>query len=130
MVSKTRAERISNRIREELSDILIYNVADPRLAWVSITDVQVDREVAFASIYVSSMEGSARAEEILDGLNHASGFLKRELSQRIDLRTFPELRFYWDPTPEQAEHIERLIDSLSDTKNTEEGTDPDEQDLD
>lgn len=130
MVSKTRAERISNRIREELSDILIYNVADPRLAWVSITDVQVDREVAFASIYVSSMDGSARAEEILDGLNHARGFLKRELSQRIELRTFPELRFYWDPTPEQAEHIEKLIDSLSDTKDTEEGADPDEQDLD
>ena len=130
MVSETRAERIANRIREELSDILIYDVADPRLSWVSITDVQVDRELAFASIYVSSPEGSERAEEILDGLNHARGFLRRKLSQRIELRTFPELRFYWDPTPEQAERIEKLLDSLNDTRNTEEGVDPDEPDLD
>jgi len=130
MVSKTRAERIATRIREELSDILIYNVADPRLAWVSITDVHIDRELSYASIYVSSMEGSERAEEILNGLNHASGFLKKELANRIELRTFPELRFYWDPTPEQAERIEKLLDSLSDTEDTEEGAPPDEQNLD
>ena len=59
MVSKLRAERIAERIYEELSTILILEVSDPRLASVSITDVSVDRELAFASIYVSSLEGSS-----------------------------------------------------------------------
>ncbi|MDX1437745.1 MAG: 30S ribosome-binding factor RbfA, partial [Anaerolineales bacterium] len=110
----------------ELSDILIYEVSDPRLAWVSVTDVHVDRELAYASIYVSSVDGSESADEIMEGLEHASGFLRRELSQRIELRTFPNLRFYWDPTPEQAERIERLIDSLDIPPEAEEGTEADE----
>jgi len=58
------------------------------------------------------LEGSERAPEILEGLEHAQGYLRRELSQRIELRTFPRLRFYWDPTFERAERIERLIASL------------------
>jgi ribosome-binding factor A len=125
MVSKMRAERIATRIREELSDILVSGASDPRLSWVSVTDVRVDRELAFASIYVSSMEGSERAEEILDSLEHASGFLRRELAQRIELRVFPRLRFFWDSTPEQAERIERLISSLHDPPPVDEGADPD-----
>jgi ribosome-binding factor A len=126
MVSKMRAERIATRIREELSDILVSGVSDPRLGWVSVTDVRVDRELSMASVYVSSMEGSERAAEILDGLEHASGFLRRELAQRIELRAFPRLRFVWDPTPEQAERIERLISSLHDTPPVEEGPNSDE----
>ena len=112
MVSKTRKQRISERIREELSEMLLQEVSDPRLSGISVTDVEVDRELAYANIYVSALEGSSRAQEILDGLEHAQGFLRRELSQRIELRTFPRLRFHWDPTYERAEKIERLITEL------------------
>ena len=112
MVSKTRKQRISERIREELSEMLLQEVSDPRLSGISVTDVEVDRELAYANIYVSALEGSSRAQEILDGLEHAQGFLRRELSQRIELRTFPRLRFHWDPTYERAEKIERLIAEL------------------
>ena len=112
MVSKLRAQRIADRIREELSEMLIYEIADPRLSGISVTDVSVDRELAYASIYVSALEGSTRAEEILDALDHARGFLRRELSHRIELRSFPQLRFNWDPTFERAERIEQLIASL------------------
>jgi ribosome-binding factor A len=112
MVSKMRAERIADRIREELSEMLIMELSDPRLEGISITDVTLDRELAFASVYVSAVEGSARSEEILAGLEHAQGYIRRELSRRIELRTFPRFRFHWDPTPERAEHIERLISSL------------------
>lgn len=112
MVSKTRALRVADRIREELSTLLVYNVSDPRLAGISITDVQVDRELAFANIYVSALEGSQRSQEVLEGLEHASGYLRYELSQRIELFTFPRLRFHWDPTFEKADKIERLIASL------------------
>ena len=112
MVSKLRAQRIADRVREELSEMLLLEISDPRLAGISITDVTVDRELAFANIYVSAVEGSERSEEILMGLEHAQGFIRRELSRRIDLRTFPKLRFHWDPTFERAEHIERLLASL------------------
>ncbi len=112
MVSKTRAQRIADRIREELSEMLITEISDPRLTGISITDVHVDRELAYADIYVSALEGETRSKEILDGMEHAQGFMRRELSQRVDLRTFPRLRFRWDPTFEKADRIERLIASL------------------
>lgn len=112
MVSKLRKQRIADRIREELSEMLILDVSDPRLKGVSITDVTVDRELAFAEIYFSAIEGVQRSEEILNGLEHAQGYLRRELSHRIELRNFPRLRFHWDPTFEKAEKIERLIASL------------------
>ena len=92
--------------------MLIREISDPRLRRIFITDAKVDRELAFADIYVSAVEGTTRSAEILAGLEHASGFLRRQLAARIELRTFPRLRFHWDPTPENADHIERLLASL------------------
>jgi ribosome-binding factor A len=112
MPSAIRLQRISDRIRQDLSELLIREISDPRLHQIFITDVRVDRELAFADIYVSAVEGAARSAEILQGLEHASGFLRKTLAARIELRTFPRLRFHWDPTPENADHIERLIASL------------------
>jgi ribosome-binding factor A len=112
MVSSVRAQRIADRIYQELSTILLMEVADPRLENVSITKVRVDRELAFASIYVSSFEGPENSDIILAGLNHAGGFLRSALAQRIQLRVFPRLRFYWDPSPDHADRIDKLIASL------------------
>ena len=112
MVSKTRVERISDRIFEELSTLLVMEVADPRLETVSITKVRVDRELAFANVYVSSLEGQEAADEILEGLRHASGYLRSELARRMKIRYTPRLRFYWDPSPEHADRIDQLIASL------------------
>ncbi|RME07390.1 MAG: 30S ribosome-binding factor RbfA [Anaerolineae bacterium] len=112
MVSKLRAQRIAERIHEELSTLLLMEVADPRLAGVTVTTVRVDKELSFADVYVSSLEGSEKADEILAGLEHARGFLRRELAHRIQLRIFPRLRFHWDPSPEHVDRIERLLASL------------------
>jgi ribosome-binding factor A len=114
MAKPIRVQRIAERIREELSEILLYQTTDPRLAGVSVTDVTVDRELAYAKIYVSTVEGSVRKDEVLSGLEHAAGFFRSQLSQRIELRTFPQLRFKWDPTPERAERIEDLFAQLRD----------------
>jgi len=122
VVSKTRAVRIAERIRKELSELLIKEISDPRLQGISITDVEVDRELAYATIYYSSIEGSSRVEEIQAGFEHAQGFLRSELAQRIELRAFPRLRFRFDPTFERAENIERLFASLdTETKPKVEG---------
>ena len=109
MPSKVRLQRIADRIRQDLSELLIREISDPRLHQIFITDAKVDRELAFADIYVSAVEGAVRSAEILEGLEHASGFLRHTLAAQIDLRTFPRLRFHWDPTPEHADQIERLL---------------------
>ena len=125
MASKTRTQKIADRIYEELSTILLMEVADPRLATVSITKVRVDRELAFANVYVSSLEGSETAEDVLAGLKHAGGFLRSELAHRLKIRHTPRLRFYWDPSPEHADRIDQLIASLHEE---EEKITPAEQD--
>ena len=109
MPSKIRMRRISERVREELSAMLVKEVADPRLAGIQITEVKVDRELAYADVFVSAVEGVERSAEILAGLRHAAGFFRSELAARVDLRAFPKLRFHWDPTPENADHIEQLL---------------------
>ena len=92
--------------------MLIHEISDPRLAAIYITGVKVDRELAFANIYVSAVEGKDRAQEVLEGLEHASGYLRRRLAEQMELRVFPRLRFHWDATPEHADHIERLLAQL------------------
>lgn len=131
MSSKVRAQRIADRIREELSEILILKSEDPRLSGISVTDVTVDREIEYANVFVSAVEGSPRAKEILTGLEHARGFLRSELARRIKLRAFPQLRFHWDPTFERAENIERLLASIHQEEiareHPEEGEQPDQR---
>jgi ribosome-binding factor A len=118
MPSGVRLQRIADRIRQEISEMLIKEISDPRLHQIFITDVKVDQELAFANVFVSAVEGAVRSVEILEGLEHASGFLRHELSGRIDLRAFPRLRFHWDPTPENADHIERLLADLRKNERT------------
>lgn len=109
MVSKTRLIRIAERMREELAEIILMKSSDPRLRGISITGTEVDRELAYADVYVCALEGSQRSQEVLEGLEHAQGFLRSELAHRMDLRTFPRLRFHWDATLEHADRIEKLI---------------------
>ena len=96
--------------------MLIRELNDPRLHQIFITDVKVDRELAYSDIYVSAIEGAGRSKEILAGMDSASGFIRRTLSGRMELRAFPRLRFHWDPTPENADHIEKVLAELRNKK--------------
>ncbi len=116
MPSQLRLRRIADRIAQELSELVIQKVNDPRLNGIFITGAKVDRELAYADVFVSAVEGAERAPEVIASLEHASGFLRHELAARIELRTFPRLRFHWDPTSENADHIERLLASLREEK--------------
>jgi ribosome-binding factor A len=109
VVSKLRQERINERLRDELAEILLQEISDPRLDGVFITGAKVDRELAYADIYVSALDGEDRSGEILESLKHAQGYLRRSLTRRIELRTFPRLRFHWDSTPQRAARIEEII---------------------
>lgn len=116
MPSDVRLQRIADRIRQDLSELLIREISDPRLHQIFVTDVKIDKELAFADVYVSAVEGATRSVEVLAGLKSASGFIRRALSARVELRTFPRLRFHWDPTPENADHIEKLLLELRSRK--------------
>ena len=115
MVSQTRLTRIAERIRQELSELLLMESSDPRLKGITVTEVKVDRELAFAEVYVCTIEGSSRSHDVLSGLDHAQGYLRTELAHRMELRIFPRLRFHWDPTLENADKIDRLINSIHQT---------------
>ncbi len=96
--------------------MLIREISDPRLKQIYITDVKVDKELAYADIFVSAVEGVSRSKDVLAGLESASGFVRRTLASRVDLRAFPRLRFHWDMTPENADHIEKVLAQLREKK--------------
>ena len=112
MPSGVRLQRIQDRVKQEVSQMLIREINDPRLKQIFITDVKIDRELTVADIYVSAVEGSSRSAEILAGLESASGFFRKNLSARVEVRAFPRLRFHWDPTPENDDHIEKILADL------------------
>ncbi|HSO13308.1 MAG TPA: 30S ribosome-binding factor RbfA [Anaerolineales bacterium] len=116
MPSGVRLQRIADRVREELSEMLIREINDPRLKLIYVTDVKIDKELAYADIYVSAVEGVSRSKDVLAGLESASGFIRRTLASRVELRAFPRLRFHWDVTPENADRIEKALAGLRKTK--------------
>lgn len=116
MPSGVRLQRIADRIREEISEMLIRDISDPRLQQIFVTDVKIDKELAWADVYVSAIEGVSRSKDVLAGLESASGFIRRTLASRMELRAFPRLRFHWDVTPENADHIEKILAELREKK--------------
>ena len=116
MPSGIRLQRIADRIRQELSQMLIREISDPRLQQIFITDVKIDKELAFADVYVSAIEGTSRSKDVLAGLESASGFFRQTLASRVELRAFPRLRFHWDVTPENADHVEKILAGLREKK--------------
>ncbi len=121
MATKARARKVAERIQEELADILMRNVADPRLAMITITNVDVDRELAYAQIYVVASGDDERMDEVLAGLEAAQGYLRSQLAARIQLRSFPQLRFRWDASHERGARIEELLDSLQEERGEKAG---------
>ena len=108
-----RQIRVADRIRSELSELFLRETKDPRLALVTVTDVIIDREFAFAEIYVSAFGEEERKEEVLEALEHAKGYLRSQIGARVRLRRTPDLRFFWDPSLEHGERISQLLDSLA-----------------
>lgn len=122
MPTETRARRVADRINRELAVLLQRKVADPRLAGLNVTGVDVDRELAYATIYVTAPEDE---QEVLTALDRARGFLRKELASNIPMRAFPQLRFRWDYSPDRGARIDELLDRLkSEREQGEEGEDP------
>lgn len=107
-----KQDRVSGRIRTILSELLLREVADPRLHYITITDVELDPELQYARVYVNALGDEDRQADVMEGLERARGFLRREVGKRVRLRKTPELEFRWDHTLERSERINKLIASL------------------
>lgn len=104
--------RMSDRIHQILSQLLLREISDPRLRGITITEVQLDAELIYAKVYVSALGNESREAEVMRALRRATGFLRREVGKRIRIRHTPELHFYWDQTLERAERINQIISNL------------------
>lgn len=107
-----KQDRVSGRIRTILSELLLREVSDPRLHGITITEVELDPELQYAQVYVNALGDEDREADVMKGLEHATGFLRREVGKRVRLRKTPELIFHWDVTLERSERINKLIASL------------------
>lgn len=105
-----RATRLGRQIRRDLAELLQWEANDPRLAGVTVADVEVARDLALARVHVQLPPGGDReAEEALQALRRAGRYLRTRLADRLRVRSVPELRFEHDRSPETAARIERLL---------------------
>lgn len=105
-----RSRRIAEQIRRELSDIIRLELKDPRVGMITITDVEVSQDHAIARVFFTLLGDAAKIKETGDALQHATGFLRTELAQRIKLRIVPQLQFKYDVSVERGMRVSRLID--------------------
>ena len=107
-----KQERMSGQIRKILSQLILRDVADPRLQGITITEVELDPELLFAKIYVNALGEEERQPEVMFALERAKGYLRREVAKRVRLRKAPELIFRWDSSLERSERINELLSTL------------------
>ena len=110
-MAANRIARVSEEIKRVISDIIKYEIRDPRLPdMLSIVNVEVSSDFAYAKVYYSVLDAQGDAKDIRNALKGAAGFIRRELASRVRLRQTPELRFELDQTIERVIALNRLID--------------------
>ena len=104
----SRSDRVAGQLRRELAQLIWAEVKDPRLGSVSVTDVEVSRDLAHAKVYLASQHPESMPGS-LQALTRAQGFLRRRLGQMLRMRTVPELHFLHDDSIERGARIDALI---------------------
>jgi len=116
-----RSERVADLVREEISEMLVRTIKDPRIGFVTITRVTVTDDCRSARIYYSVVGSPDEREQSLEGLNSAKGYIRRELGHRMKLKYTPEIVFQFDPSVEYAVHMGELIHHLQEEREKKEG---------
>lgn len=109
-MSTTRTAKVSSQILQDLSEIIERELKDPRVGMITLTSVQMTQDLHTARVYFSRLGTAAEREDSKVALDHAAGFLRRELGRRLRLRYVPELRFFVDDTLDVAERISKLLE--------------------
>jgi ribosome-binding factor A len=109
MMKGKRADKVGDQMREEISKILLKELKDPRIGFVTITKVAVTDDLRNAKVYYSVFGGEQEKEDSFQGLESATGYIKRELGRRMRLKYMPEITFLFDDSLEYGAHIEELL---------------------
>ncbi len=105
-----RADRVGDVILKEISDMILKeDIKDPRVQSVVLTDIKITDDLSFARLFFTVMTPEMNKEEILLGLQSASGFIKRELSKRLRMRRVPNLQFEFDTVLEEGYRVDDLL---------------------
>ena len=117
-----RAQRVGDQIQRELAPILREGVKDPRVGQITVTSVEVSADLSHAKVFFTHFAGREHAAEAVQALQHTAGYLRRELSQRLQLYSVPQLHFVYDDSIESGMRLSQLIDDAvaSDRKNSPE----------
>ncbi len=107
----SRSKRVEAQIQRELAELIQFEVKDPRVGLITVSGVDVTRDLAYAKVYVTVLDDKHSVEETLEALNRAAGFLRRELGRRMKLRVTPELTFLYDASVERGANLSALINS-------------------
>ena len=106
-----KIERYNDAIQEELSKILMTEVKDEDIHFVTITGCDLSSDLSYCKVYVTVLDQSKK-ESTLQALNRSKGFLRSELSKRIEIRHTPELSFHYDESIAYGEHIEKILEQV------------------
>lgn len=110
-----RLQRVEHLLREAISSMILTDeIKDPRVStFVSITDVAVSKDLAYAKVHVSSFQNEKKLQGSVEALNHAAGFIQRRLAKRLRLRTTPHLTFVADTSIAQGFEMTHKIEELN-----------------
>jgi len=106
-----RSRRIAEQIQRELSDIIRIELKDPRVGMITITDVEMTPDNAHAKVFFTVLGQQPRIDEATAGLQHAAGYLRSQLAQRMKIRVVPQLHFEYDASVERGMRLSQLIDA-------------------
>ncbi|WP_318615372.1 30S ribosome-binding factor RbfA [Sporosarcina sp. YIM B06819] len=109
-----RANRVAEQMKKELGDIIGNKVKDPRIGFMTVTDVEVTGDLQQATIYISVLGKESEKEDTLKGLNKAKGFIRTEIGRRIRLRITPEIMFEFDESVAYGNRIDSLLRQVKD----------------
>jgi ribosome-binding factor A len=115
-----RSARVGDQMKEEIADILMRKIKDPRIGFVTVTDVEIADDLRNAKVFVSVYGGDKN--QTLKGLESASAFIRSELGRRMRLKFTPELLFRFDNTAEQGAHIMELLRSIEEDEKKKDPT--------
>ena len=106
-----KIDRLNNTFVEKISEIIHDEVKDNDIKMVTITDARVTNDLSFAKIYFTTLDNDRK--KVLDALNKASGFIRSELCEKIDVRKMPEITFVYDESIEYGKKIEDIIERIN-----------------
>ena len=110
-MANIKIERLNHAFMEEISNILMKEIKDEDISFVTITDVDITNDLSYAKVYVTVLKDDKK-EETLKALKEAKGFIRKELMNRVELRYVPELQFVYDDSIAYGQKIESIIDEL------------------